>query len=64
MFWGELAKARWKVLLTDARYPGESTETTDETVDARFRNLPSNFVALTRELPLERRATKTDLDGL
>ena len=41
-------KARWKVLLTDACHSGKiNRETTDEKVDAEFRNLPGDFLTLT-----------------
>jgi len=41
-------KARWKVLLTDACHSGKITpETTNEAVDAQFRELPSGFLTLT-----------------
>jgi tetratricopeptide (TPR) repeat protein len=41
-------KARWKVLLTDACHSGKITaETSNEAVDAQFRELPSGFLNLT-----------------
>jgi len=44
----EKVKARWKVLLTDACHSGKITpETTNEAVDAQFRELPSGFLTLT-----------------
>jgi tetratricopeptide (TPR) repeat protein len=41
-------KARWKVLLTDACHSGKITaETSNEAVDAQFKELPSGFLNLT-----------------
>jgi tetratricopeptide (TPR) repeat protein len=41
-------KAGWKVLLTDACHSGKiNAETTNETLDQQFSNLPTNFLTLT-----------------
>ena len=41
-------KAHWKVLLTDACHSGKiNAETTNEAVDAQFRNLPKSFLTFT-----------------
>ncbi|MBI4472066.1 MAG: caspase family protein [Acidobacteria bacterium] len=47
-------KARWKVLFTDACHSGNVTaETTNESIDAELRKLPSNFLTLTATMQRE-----------